>query len=119
MISTHGDLENTIMNAVWQIEEDEENTELIDVASIQRIINTRVQSWAYTTIKTVLDRLTEKGRLNKIKYGRKFYYNSAIGRLEMAENALRKLSMQYFKNDMTSLANTAERLSSMKELALV
>ena len=63
MISNHGDLENTILNAVWDIEEDDSNANLIDVSLILNSINSADQSWAYTTIKTVLDRLSEKKRI--------------------------------------------------------
>lgn len=118
MISNHGDLENTILNAVWAIEENEQNSDLIDVGSVQRSINSEQQKWAYTTIKTVLDRLVDKALLNKIKYGRKYFYSSTCSRLELGERAINKLVQQYFRSDMVSMLRTVEALSE-KELTLV
>lgn len=111
IISTHGDLENTILNAVWSIEENGQDADSIDVGYVQKTINSEQQKWAYTTIKTVLDRLVEKALLNKIKFGRKYFYSSTCSRLEIAERAIRKISQQYFRSDMVSMLRMIEKLS--------
>ena len=75
MSATHGTLENEIMNAVWSIEEgiDGFSTSEISVSDILNFINRTGAKKAYTTVKTVMDRLVEKQFLVRTKSGKKFY----------------------------------------------
>lgn len=108
-----GDLENIILNALWQMEEEEK--ERIDVKDVQERIRNDQQSWAYTTVKTVLDRLVEKDLVLRIKDGKKYLYKSAITRDKAGEKAVKKLARQYFRNNFEELISCAERVNSLDD----
>lgn len=111
-LSTHGSLENEIMNAIWSLEESTDNDETlnISVADIVDYINKNgATKKAYTTVKTVMDRLVEKEYLQRIKSGKKFYYTSTSSRSERARSAIRRLAGQYFNNDMQSFMKALEK----------
>lgn len=113
-----GDLENVIINAIWSIEE---NTgEPIDVAYIRNYINlnSSSQKWAYTTVKTVMDRLADKKLIERIKINRKYLYKSIMLREEAALLALKKLSRQYFNGNLQSVVEMAEKVLESESLAL-
>lgn len=103
-----GDFENILMNAIWDMEESDEGN--IDVAEVQARINSEDQSWAYTTVKTVLDRLVNKDMLERIKFNKKFFYKSRVSRKEAGINAIEKLARQYFKGEVKDLIRTAEKV---------
>lgn len=105
-----GDFENILMNAVWNLEDDEADN--IDVSEVQAKINNRKNSWAYTTVKTVLDRLVKKEMLERVKVNNKFYYESRISRKEAGINAIEKLAQQYFKGDIEELVRSAQKVQS-------
>ncbi len=105
---THGSLENEILKAIWQIEDKEEND--VSVTEIQELINKSSKTdRAYTTVKTVMDRLVEKNMLVRYKQGKKFLYKSVSSRDEMAQKAIKKLMGQYFNNDVRSLMKALEK----------
>ena len=103
-----GDLENIILNALWLMEE--EDQEKIDVRDVQERIRTEDQSWAYTTVKTVLDRLVDKELVLRMKDCKKYLYRTVITREQAGEDAIKKLVKQYFRNNFTDLISCAERV---------
>ena len=103
-----GDFENILMNAIWDMEDEE--FEEIDVSVVQTRINSENQSWAYTTVKTVLDRLVKKETLQRIKSNKKFLYKSVISRKEAGINAVEKLVKQYFKGEIRELIKATDQL---------
>ncbi len=105
-----GDLENIILNAVWDLEGNTE--ENIYVGNVQEKIKTPVKKWAYTTVKTVLDRLVDKELALRVKDGKKYLYQSVVKRDEAGVIAVEKLIRQYFKNDVNELIDC---LLSIKE----
>ena len=107
---SHGSLENEIMKTVWMMEEISEDD--VSVNEVQEYINKTSDSIrAYTTVKTVMDRLVEKNMLVRYKQGKKFFYKTVSSRDEMAQLAIKKLASQYFNNDMDSLAQTIASMS--------
>lgn len=109
---TAGTLENEIMNAVWTIEEQCCNNKLItniSVSEVLHFINSCSSAKAYTTVKTVMDRLVKKQYLKRFKDGKKFFYNSTSSRAERAEKAINHLASQYFNNDIQSLLRALEK----------
>ena len=54
-------------------------------------------------MKTVLDRLVDKGLATRQKDGKKFFYKSSIQRQEASRLALEKILRQYFQNDLDEL----------------
>ena len=111
---THGSLENEILKTIWMLEEIESSD--VSVTEVQEIINRNSSvSRAYTTVKTVMDRLVEKNMLVRYKQGKKFFYKTVSSRDEMAQEAIKKLASQYFNNDMDSLARTITNMSSLEK----
>ncbi len=111
---THGSLENEILKTIWMLEEIESSD--VSVTEVQEIINRNSSvSRAYTTVKTVMDRLVEKNMLVRYKQGKKFFYKTVSSRDEMAQEAIKKLASQYFNNDMDSLVRTITSMSSLQK----
>ncbi len=111
MKSIHGSLENEIMNAVWSLEENDRNNGNINISvgDIVDFINSYGKNKAYTTIKTVMDRLVDKKYLQRYKSGKKFFYSSTDSREKTAQSAIKNLIGQYFNNDIRSLINVLEK----------
>ena len=107
MKDSHGNLENEILNAVWKFEENNCDSH-ISVNDVYNLMNAGTSPRAYTTIKTVMDRLVEKNLLVRYKTGKKFYYNSTESRTELAQKAIQKLARQYFHSDMRMLMKAVE-----------
>jgi len=99
----HGSLESIILNSIWGLEEDG-NAESTVNQVFERVSESGEQR-AYTTVKTVMDRLFEKGVLSRFKMGKKFFYKSAYSKEQMVNNALEKIARQYFNSDMNLLVN--------------
>jgi predicted transcriptional regulator len=95
-----GDLENIILNALWDLEH--EQIHPVFVSHIQDRIRQISKRWAYTTVKTVLDRLVEKDLAVREKHGKKFSYQSQLKREDAGLMAIEKVMRQYFQNDLTA-----------------
>jgi BlaI family transcriptional regulator, penicillinase repressor len=78
----------TIMNALWQ----NHPATARDIAD--RLASS--SSWAYTTIKTMLDRLVEKGALAEAKRGATSLYTPLITKRHARTTALKALADQAF-----------------------
>ena len=50
---------------------------------------------AYTTVKTVMDRLSSKELLVRYRTGKKFFYKSVMDKQEMAIAAIKEISSQF------------------------
>ncbi len=109
-----GDLENIILNALWDLEGD--GNERIFVGDIQEKIKSAKKKWAYTTVKTVLDRLVDKEIAIREKDGKKYLYRSVVNRDEAGIIALKKVVRQYFKNDVNDLVDCLNRLQTPSKL---
>ncbi len=105
-----GDLENIILNALWDLESD--GNEKIFVGDIQERIKSPSKKWAYTTVKTVLDRLVDKEIAVREKDGKKYLYRSLKPRDEAGLDALKKVVRQYFRNDINELVSCLNRLQT-------
>ena len=109
MNSRHGSLENIILNAIWSFHED--GGELVSVLDIQNKINaSNNQNWAYTTVKTVLDRLTEKGIINRHKQGKKYFYKSLDSRLFMGKKSIKRVLSQYYNDNIEELEQAVKEV---------
>ena len=102
----YGDFENIILNGIWSLEET--GKDIVSVADVQDQINsTEEKTWAYTTVKTVMDRLTSKALISRLKQGKKFFYKSSRARAEMGEMSIQKIVKQYYNGDVNKfLAHT-------------
>lgn len=102
-----GDLENVILNAIWHMEEN--GKDVVSVSDVQERINeAEAKDWAYTTVKTVMDRLVKKALVSRLKKGKKFFYKSSCSRLELGSFNIRKIIKQYYNDDMKQFMQAAE-----------
>lgn len=105
---THGSLENEILKSIWHIEDNDDTD--VSVNEVQELLNnTSKTDRAYTTVKTVMDRLVDKNMLVRYKQGKKFLYKSVSSRDEMAQKAIKRLMGQYFNNDVRSMMKALEK----------
>lgn len=107
-----GKLEIEILNAFWNLTEafDERDVSIQDVVDVLALdgINR-----AYTTIKTVMDRLTVKSILVRYKVGKKYFYKAAMSKDEMAEDAIKTIADQFFNGSYVELIRFAEQKSQI------
>lgn len=81
-----GDLERQLMDVLWAAEP--------DVGLSSRQVQERMdpsQERAYTTIKTVLDRLVEKGLVQRHRDGRIWRYRARASRQSLTAESLRSV----------------------------
>lgn len=100
------DAEWTVMNAVWQG----------SPASAREVLRRThgATGWAYTTVKTLLDRLVEKGVLAVEKRGNTGHYEPLVSRPQARGSALRSLLDKAFDGAFVPLLQhlvAEERLS--------
>ncbi|MDZ4774380.1 MAG: BlaI/MecI/CopY family transcriptional regulator [Planctomycetota bacterium] len=89
------DSEWTVMQAVWES----------SPASARTVLE-RVHAetdWAYTTVKTILARLVEKGALHEEKHGRTSVYEPLVTRESARKTAVRSLLDKAFDGTFGSL----------------
>lgn len=105
----YGDFENIILNAIWHLEEN--GKDVVSVLDIQTRINSiESKTWAYTTVKTVMDRLVQKALISRLKQSKKYFYKSSYSRFEVGEMNIRKIVKQYYNNDSQEFMTTAENI---------
>ena len=103
-----GKLEIDILNSFWNLTADDEDRDI----SIQDIVDELALNGierAYTTIKTVMDRLTVKSILVRYKVGKKFYYKATMNRNEMAMDAVKTVAEQFFNGNYVDLIKFVEQ----------
>ncbi len=103
-----GKLEIDILNSFWNLTVNDEDRDI----SIQDIVDELALNGierAYTTIKTVMDRLTVKSVLVRYKVGKKFYYKATMNRNEMALDAVKTVAEQFFNGNYVELIKFVEK----------
>ncbi|MDD3593376.1 MAG: BlaI/MecI/CopY family transcriptional regulator [Candidatus Gastranaerophilales bacterium] len=115
----HGGLENLILNAIWNNDNLEIN--LLSVANIQEKLNKLnvKKKWAYTTVKTVMDRLVDKGLIDRVKLGKKYLYKSIIQKEDLVRKAILKLSKDFFNGDINAMKSAVEKVAAKEQELLV
>jgi BlaI family penicillinase repressor len=112
--ATLTDAEWTVMNAVWRH----------DPATAREVLDAvcRETGWAYTTVKTLLDRLVKKGALSSTKEGQTSVYVAALPQREARRGALRDVLRRAFGGAPGSMAHFllgTERLSARERRDLI
>lgn len=110
------DLEAEIMQFVWQ----KGKTTVRDVYEAMRA----TRSLAYTTVMTVLSKLTEKGIVERSKKGRAYVYRPKVSKEEAAQRSVSKLLQKFFDGSPRALvahlvdvdAISPDELSSLQQL---
>lgn len=103
-----GKLEIDILNSFWNLTANDEDRDI----SIQDIVDELALNGierAYTTIKTVMDRLTVKSVLVRYKVGKKFYYKATMNKEEMAMDAVKTVAEQFFNGSYVDLIKFVEK----------
>ncbi len=103
-----GKLEIDILNSFWSLTENNEDKDI----SIQDVVDDLSKlgvDRAYTTIKTVMDRLTMKSILVRYKVGKKFFYKATMDRREMAMETIKTVAEQFFNGSCTEMLHFIER----------
>lgn len=103
-----GILEIEIMNAVWSLQEQDEDRN-ISVSDIVEFLSKNNIERAYTTIKTVMDRLGSKDLLVRYKSGKKFFYRATLERREVAKETIDEISHQFFNGNYVEMLRFIER----------
>ena len=93
-------LELLCLKALWTLQEG-------NVKEVQRIV-AETRPLAYTTIMTVLDRLTRKGKLTRRKVGRAFVYSPQSSRDSMRRVAIQELLENFFDGSQAELLRFLE-----------
>jgi predicted transcriptional regulator len=114
-----GDLERTVMDTLWAHG---------PALTVRDVLDTMEgdKELAYTTIMTVLDRLSKKGLAERTRDGRAWRYTATSSREELAASALRttlenhqadrRLAMMHFLDD-ASPAELDDLRSALAEVA--
>ena len=103
-----GSLEIEILNTFWNMTELNEDLDI----SIQDIVDSLSENGtqrAYTTIKTVMDRLVSKSILVRYKVGKKFFYKTTMDRREMALDMLKEFTDNFFDGNYAHMMRFVER----------
>ena len=89
-----GELEAKLMEAVWALEQ----------ASVQDVIDHLGGELNYKTTMTVLNRLTEKGVLNRRKESRAFIYTATASKQDLLAGVFDQMVRGMFNDDFRSIA---------------
>lgn len=103
-----GILEQEIMNTLWMLQERDEDAN-ISVSDIVESLQEGQVDRAYTTIKTVMDRLVSKGILVRYRNNKKFFYRSVLDRNEATKKALDMISQQFFNGNYVNMLRFVEK----------
>jgi predicted transcriptional regulator len=88
-------LEMICLNALWEIGEG-------NVEDVRRVVAAS-RSLAYTTVLTLLDRLTRRGAVSRRKEGRGFRYQPTVERDKLRWMALRQFLEYHFDGSAAKL----------------
>ncbi|MBR5304127.1 MAG: BlaI/MecI/CopY family transcriptional regulator [Candidatus Gastranaerophilales bacterium] len=103
MLSRHGSLECAILSALWGLEQNDVYTNSVkDVYEI--LANKGCEKRAYTTIKTVMDRLHDKRILLRYKDGKKFFYRTVYSKNEIIIKSLTEIANRYCDGNLNQLS---------------
>lgn len=103
-----GKLEIDILNSIWNLASLNDGQDI----SIQDVVDDLSKNGverAYTTIKTVMDRLTTKSVLVRYKVGKKFFYSAATDREELARDSIKEVSEQFFDSNYVDMIRFIEK----------
>jgi len=106
-----GFLEMEILNTFWEISSINEDKDISIQDVVDGLANIGIER-AYTTIKTVMDRLVSKSILVRYKSGKKFFYKAAMDKHEMALDMLHEFTDNFFGGDVAKMVRFVENESS-------
>jgi len=84
-------------------------------ASVAQVRAGLLRPLAYTTVMTVLDRMSAKGLVGRQKNGRAYLYTAALDLETARRSAVGRLAARFFDNDPAALARYASRLRMSRD----
>lgn len=102
-----GKLEIDILNSIWKLTSENESKD-ISIQDVVDDLSTNGVERAYTTIKTVMDRLTAKSVLVRYKVGKKFFYSAATDKDELARENIMEVAEQFFGSNYAEMIRFIE-----------
>ncbi len=103
-----GSLEIEILNTFWNLTSNNEDTDVSIQDIVDELSNNGIER-AYTTIKTVMDRLVSKSILVRYKVGKKFFYKATMDKREMALDMLHEFTANFFNGNYAEMIHFVER----------
>lgn len=111
-----GDLEADIMELVWQ-------KDISSVREVYELLNNE-RDIAYTTVMTVMSRLSDKGILKKNRDGKSYLYSAAVSKDELSQTVvssvisgfkadLGKRALSFFVESLTEDENALDELERL------
>lgn len=102
-----GSLEIEILNSVWKLQSIDEDMNISVKDVVDDMMNSGLQR-AYTTVKTVMDRLSSKELLVRYRAGKKFFYKTVMDKNEMAITSIKEISNQFFNGNISEMLHFIE-----------
>jgi BlaI family penicillinase repressor len=102
------DLELECMKVLWRY----------PGASVAQVRAGLPRPLAYTTVMTVLDRMSAKGLVQRQKNGRAYLYTAALDQETARRSAVSRLTARFFESDPAALARYASRLRMSEDEAV-
>ena len=103
-----GSLEIEILNVFWNVSSENEDTDIAIQDVVDKLCEKGTQR-AYTTIKTVMDRLVTKSILVRYKVGKKFFYKTTMDKREMALDMMKEFTNNFFDGSYGDMVRFVER----------
>ena len=103
-----GSLEIEILNVFWNLNSENEDRD-ISIQDVVDELSANGTQRAYTTIKTVMDRLVTKSILVRYKVGKKFFYKVTMDKREMALDMLHEFTNNFFDGNYADMMRFVER----------
>lgn len=102
-----GDRELDLMEVLWELGEG-------SVVDVQKRLQAGEIDLAYTTVQTMLNRLVDKGVVEREKEGRAYRYRATVRQPVVAGRSVRDLIRRFFDGSSEALARylVRERLDS-------
>ena len=103
-----GSLEIEILNTFWNLNSVDEDRD-ISIQDVVDELGANGTQRAYTTIKTVMDRLVTKSILVRYKVGKKFFYKVTMDKREMALDMLHEFTDNFFDGNYPEMMKFVEK----------
>lgn len=104
----YGQLEIEIMNVIWNKLDINEDID-ISIADVVEDLSENNIDRAYTTVKTVMDRLVSKDILVRYRNGKKFFYKTTVDRYEASKQAVETLAKHFFEGSTVKMLRFVEK----------
>ena len=103
-----GSLEIEILNTFWNLNSINEDKD-ISIQDVVDELSANGLERAYTTIKTVMDRLVTKSILVRYKVGKKFFYKVTMDKREMALDMMKEFTDNFFDGNYAVMVRFVEK----------